>query len=247
MSSTTSAQDVTTPTSTQKAARWEPWAGILFPILFVASITASSPPADNVSDANWIVNYTGSTNDAKHLATGVLLVLAGLSLATFLTALWRRIGTAAPSRSFSPLPIVAAAASAACISVGGVVMAAVAGGELLGNYPLPGADVLRLSNDLGFALVSVGGMTAAALAICCLSIQGHTAGVLGRKTSFFGIAVAIVQLAAILFIPVILVLLWALIVAIQWLRASEPAVSAPEPGARSASPTSFSTPGRLPQ
>jgi hypothetical protein len=200
--------------------RWEPWTGIAFPILFLASIAASNPPADTASDAKWIANYTGNTNDARHLATGLLLVLAGLSLASFLTALWRRIRAAAPSSSFSPLPIVAAAASAACISAGGVVMAAVAGGELFGKYPLPGADVLRLSNDLGFALVSVGGMVAAALAIVCLSVQGRTAGVLGRRTSIFGIVASAVLLAAVAFIPIAAILLWTLVLAVQWLRAA---------------------------
>jgi hypothetical protein len=99
-------------------------------------------------------------------------------------------------------------------------MAAIAGGELLGKYPLPGADVLRLSNDLGFALVSVGGMTAAALAIACLSVQGRTTGVLGRKTSAFGIVVAVVLLGAVAFVPMIAALIWALVVAVQWLRSA---------------------------
>ncbi|MGB9378597.1 MAG: hypothetical protein WCB04_13920 [Mycobacteriales bacterium] len=220
MSSSTSVEHRTPTATSTPASRWEPWTGIAFPILFVASIGASNPPADTASDKTWIANYTGHANDAGHLATGLLLVCAGLSLASFLTALWRRIRNAAPARSFSPLPIVAAAASAACISAGGVVMATVAGGELFGKYPLPGVDILRLSNDLGFALVSVGGMTAAALAIACLSVQGRTAGILGRKTSILGVVVAAVLLAAVTFIPIIAALLWAPVVAVQWLRAA---------------------------
>lgn len=220
ISTNTSAEHHVSTFAQMPAARWLPWTGIAFAVLFLASVAASSPPADNASDTKWIANYTGQANDARHLATGLLLVLAGLNLASFLTALWQRIRTAAPSRSFSPLPIVGAATAAACISAGGMVMAAVAGGELFGKYPLPGADVLRLSNDLGFALVSVGGMTAAALAIGCLSLQGRAAGVLGRKTSIFGIVVAVVLLAAIAFVPIVAALLWAVIVAVQWLRAA---------------------------
>ena len=219
MSSTTSIEQRISLEASRPSARWEPWAGIAFPVLFLASIAASNPPADTASDSKWIANYTGNANDAHHLGTGLLLVLAGLSLASFLTGLWQRIRLAAPDHSFSPLPIVAAAASAACISAGGVVMAAVAGGELFGKYPLPGADLLRLSNDLGFALVSVGGMTAAALAIGCLSVQGRTAGVLGRRTSIFGIIVAVALLASIAFIPIAAGLLWSLVIAIRWLRA----------------------------
>jgi hypothetical protein len=219
MSSSTSIEPRITTRPSRPAARWEPWTGIAFPVLFLASTVASNPPADSATDAKWIANYTGNVNDAKHLATGLLLVFAGLSLAAFLTALWRRIRAAAPDRSFSPLPMVAAAASAACIATGAIVMAAVAGGELMGKYPLPRADVLRLSNDLGFALVSVGGMTAAALAIACLSVQGRAAGVFGRRTAVFGIVVAVVLLAAIAFIPVVAALIWTAIVAVQWLRA----------------------------
>src|SRR5690348_9863359 len=106
----------------------EAWTGIAFPVLFLASIAVSNPPADNASNAKWIANYTGSSEQARHLATGVLLVLAGLCLASFLTSLWRRIRNVTPS--ISPLPLVASAASAACIGAGGVVMAFVSGGEL---------------------------------------------------------------------------------------------------------------------
>src|SRR6185437_10069988 len=139
-----------TPTSFLRSEHRDAWTGIAFPVLFIASVAASNPPADNATDVKWIANYTGTSEQARHLTTGVLLVLAGLSLAAFLTAMWRRIREVTPS--ISPLPLVAAAASAACMAAGGVVMAFVSGGELFGKYRLPSADVLRLSNDLGFAL-----------------------------------------------------------------------------------------------
>jgi len=215
MSSTQSVEHRAVSTASRKPAR-EAWTGIAFPVLFLASIAVSNPPADNASNAKWIANYTGSSEQARHLATGVLLVLAGLCLASFMTALWRRIRDIAPS--ISPLPLVASAASAACIAAGGVVMAFVSGGELFGKYPLPSADVLRLSNDLGFALVAVAGMLAAALAVVCLSVQGSAAGVFGRRTRIFGIVVSIVLLAAVAFVPVFALLIWTAFMAIQLLR-----------------------------
>ncbi len=203
-------------TARTRTVRREAWTGIAFPLLFIASIAASNPPADNASNATWIANYTGTTQQIRHLATGVLLVLAGLCLAAFLTALWRRIRDLAPS--ISPLPLVAAAAAAACIGSGGVVMAFVSGGELIGKYPLPSADVLRLSSDLGFALVGVAGMLAAALAVVCLSVQGKSAAIIGRKTHLLGVIVSIVLLAGAAFIPVFALLIWTALIAIQWLR-----------------------------
>ena len=180
------------------------------------ALRSSNPPADNASNARWIANYTGSSEQARHLLTGVLLVLAGLCLAAFFTALWRRIREVTPS--LSPLPLVAAASSAACIAAGGVVMAFVSGGELLGKYPLPSAEVLRLSNDLGFALVGVAGMLAASLAVVCLNIQANAAGVIGRKTYVFGVIVAIALLFGMLFVPVIAPGRVGAAVAIQWMR-----------------------------
>lgn len=206
------------PTSTMTARRAprEVWTGVAFPILFIASVVASNTPADNASASTWVSDYSGHSNQIGHLATGILLVLAGLCLASFFTAQWRRIRDVTPS--ISPLPLIAAAVAASSIAAGGVVMAYISGGELTGKYPLPSVDVLRLSNDLGFALVGVAGMLSAALAVICLSVQGRAAGLVGRKTFVFGVVVAICLLAAFAFVPVIALLIWAPVVAVQWLR-----------------------------
>lgn len=194
----------------------ELWTGIAFPVLFLASVAVSNPPADDASNVTWIRNYTGSSEQARHFATGILLVLAGLCLASFLTALWRHVHDAFPSAS--PLPLVAAAASAACIAAGGVVQAFVSGGELIGRYPLPSADVLRLSNDLGFALVGVAGMLAAALAVACLSVQARRAGILGGKTYAFGLVVSVALLLAVAFVPIFLLMAWTAVLSLQLIR-----------------------------
>lgn len=215
MSTTSLTQHTASPTVRRRPPR-EAWTGIAFPLLFLASVGVSNPPADNAPASTWISNYSGHSNQARHLATGILLVLAALCLASFLTAQWRRIRDINPS--ISPLPLVAAAAAAAGIAAGGVVMAFVSGGELIGTYPLPGVDVLRMSNDLGFALVAVAGMLSAAVAVACLSVQGRTAGIFGQKTFIFGIVVSVCLLGALAFVPVIALLIWAAVVAVQWLR-----------------------------
>ncbi|HEY2273519.1 MAG TPA: hypothetical protein VGH30_12130 [Jatrophihabitantaceae bacterium] len=212
----TSSTTTMTRASQHIAAPREAWTGIAFAVLFIAGVGVSSPPADNASNATWTSNYTGTGEQSRHLATGLLLVLAALSLAAFLTGLWRNIREAAPEAS--PLPLVAAGVSAACIATGGIVMACVSGSELVGNYPLPAPDLLRLSNDLGFALVGVAGMLAAALAVLCLSVQGNRAGVIGNRTKVFGFVVSVVLLAGIAFIPIFALLAWTVVLAVQWLR-----------------------------
>lgn len=202
------------------ARRWEPYAGVAYVVFFLGSVVVSGPPADNASNEKWIANYTGHARQVGHLATGVLLALAGLALMTFLVALWRRIADADPTASPSRLPIAAAAAVAALMGAGGQVMAYISGGEIIGHYPLPNVDMLRMSNDLGFALAGVGGSWAAAVAVATLSVQGHTAGVFGRRTRAFGVVTAIVLILSPLFFPVVVLLAWTLTVAITWIRRS---------------------------
>ena len=192
-------------------------AGPAFAVLFLASVAVSSPPANSASDAKWVANYTGHGHQIQHMATGLLLVLAGLCLMTFLTSLWRRIAERR-SEPTNPLALVAAGVGAACISAGGVVMATVSASELIGSYALPGADVLRLTNDVGFGLVSVGGMWATALAVAVLSAQGKAAGVLNSRVATFGWVVAILLIFSLLFVPIVALLIWAVTVGVHSVR-----------------------------
>lgn len=130
-------------------SRLEPLSGFAFVAFFLASIGASSPPGDNAPATNWVANYTGTGHQIQHLATGLLLVLAGLCLMAFMTGLWRKVDAWSGAGQTSPLPLVAAGVAAACIAAGGVVMATVSGSELFGQYRLPAADVLRFGNDMG--------------------------------------------------------------------------------------------------
>ena len=197
--------------------RWEPYAGVAYVFFFLASMAVSNPPADNASNQKWIQSYATHGKQIHHLATGLLLLLAGLSLMTFLVSLWRRIAAAHPAEP-SRLPVAAAGAAAALIGAGGMVMAYISGGELISHYPLPSVDLLRMSNDLGFALAGVAGSWAAGLAVATLSIQGYTAGVFGARMRAFGILTALALLLAMLFIPIGALFLWVLTAAVMWIR-----------------------------
>ncbi|HEX3542020.1 MAG TPA: hypothetical protein VHT75_16430 [Acidimicrobiales bacterium] len=191
------------------------FAGVTFVVFFIASVVASSVPANKAADAKWTAAYTGHSHQIEHLATGVFLVLAALSLLTLLATLWERIAQASAPARTSPVPLVAAGVSAACIAAGGVVMASISGTELAGKFPLPSADLLRFANTLGFALVAVGGMLAASFSVACLSRQGRAAGVLSRRVATFGLVVAVVILASVAFLPIAALWIWAIVITIQ--------------------------------
>jgi hypothetical protein len=210
--------------------RVAPYTGIAFVVFFLASVAVSSVPSDTASDNAWRTAYATQSKQAGHLATGVLLVLAGLSLMSFLTYLWTRVVEARDSQAVSPLPVVAAGVSAACIAVGGVLMAAASGSALLYSQPIPGADVLRLGNDAGFAMVGVAGMLAAALSIACVSVQARAAGIFGARVTRFSLVVAVILLASVAFVPILALPIWLLAVTVT-LNRSAPPRSAVRPGA----------------
>jgi hypothetical protein len=200
--------------------RIAPLSGIAFVVFFIASIVVSSAPKATDSDSAWVAAYATHAKQAGHLATGILLVLAGLSLASFLTNLWQRVRQAGVGHDFSPLPVVAAGIAAACMAVGGVLMAGASGSALIGSAPLPGADVLRLGDEVGFAMVAVGGMLAAALSVALLAAQARRAGLFGSRLTSFSFVVAVLLLASVAFVPIVALLIWSLVVAVGLLRGS---------------------------
>lgn len=200
--------------------RVAPYSGIAFVVFFIASVVVSTVPANTASDHAWRAAYATHAKQAGHLATGVLLVLAALSLMAFLTHIWTRVTDARDSHRVSPLPVVAAGVAAACIAVGGMLMAAPSGSALIYSQPIPGADILRLGNDVGFAMVGVAGMLAVALSIACLSVQARAAGIFGMRLTRFSLAVAVVLLASVAFVPILALLVWLVTVTVSLHRAA---------------------------
>lgn len=204
------------------AARWAPLTGVGFVVFFLASVVVSSPPADSAPAARWVANYTGHGHQLSHEVTGVLLVLAALSLMSFLVMFWSRIGAARERARHSAVPLVAAGVSAASIAAGGVLMASgstvtqgFAKSDLTGT-----ATVLRFVNDAGFTMVAVPGMLAAALAVAMLSVQARRAGLFGPKLTGFGVVVAVILLASLAFVPIVALMAWLVVTAVILIRRS---------------------------
>jgi hypothetical protein len=207
--------DALTASEPSRVVRWSPLTGFAFVVLFIIGVVASSPPSDGASDAKWIAAYTGNAHKAGHIVTGVCLALAGLCLLAFMTAVWTRIVDAQRPSRVSPLPVVAAAVAAACMAVGGVLM----GGAIsVMSAPTPDANLLRLCNDIGFTMVGLGGMLAAALSIAAISVQARAANLFGRRMAGLGYVVAVILLAAVLFVPIVALLIWLVAAGIVMLR-----------------------------
>ena len=202
--------------------RLAPLSGIGFIVCFIGGVVSSSPPDVGATNAKWIAEYATTSKQWGHLATGVLLILAALFLICFFSTVWARIATAQQPRLLNPLPLLAAAVGGACMAAGGLCMAVISGAELTSSNPLIGdADMLRLGNALGFGLAGIAGMAAISLAILSVSIQAHAAGVFGTKLLALSVLVAVVLLAAFLFVPIIALMLWLVVVAVVLVRRPE--------------------------
>ena len=223
--------------SVPRLTRNDTLAGIGFIVFFLGGVVSSSPPGNNASNAQWIANYTGYGNLWSHVLSGVFLILAALSLMAFLTGMWRRISSARPVGTTSPLPLVAAGVAAACMAVGGVLMAYIAGSELAGKYPLPSVDLLRFSNDLGFIVTGVPGMAATALCLAVLAGQARRADVFGPKMAIFSWIVAAVLLLSFLFLPIAALMAW-IVVCIVSARRLPSRHTVSQPGQHAAAVTS---------
>jgi hypothetical protein len=204
--------------------------GIGFIVFFLGGVMSSSPPNANATDAKWVANYTGTSNDWSHVLSGIFLVLAALSLMSFLAGMWQRISSVRPAGTTSPVPLVAAGVAATCMAVGGTLMAYISGSELSGKYALPSPDLLRLSNGLGFVLTGIPGMLATALCLAVLAYQARTAEVFGPAMAIFTWIVAVVLLLSFLFLPIAALMVW-IVVAIVGARrgAHTPAAPARHP------------------
>jgi hypothetical protein len=198
--------------------RVAPLTGILFAVLFIASVTISNPPANTAPDRDWIASYTGMAAQLSHLITGVCLVLAALSLLSFLSVLWNRISEASAS-PINSLPLLAAGTAAACIAAGGVLMGGVSGALLFNpGEAVPSVDILRLGNDLGFGMVALAGMLAADLSLVGMALQARAAGVFGPKLFAFSLVVAVLLLGALAFVPILALLAWCVVVGVSLSR-----------------------------
>lgn len=205
-----------------RVARWEAAAGLIFAVIFAVGVVASNPPSNDATDAKWIADYTGHSNQIGHLISGVGLVLAGVALLAFMTGLWRRIAARSQGGAPSPFPLVAAGAAAACFAVGGLLMGWVSGTELTGSYPLPSADLLRMSNDMGFLMVGIGAAASMMVAVIGMAIQAHAVGLFGARLRAISIVVGVALIAGFTFFPVIALILWVIAVAIYLLRQPMP-------------------------
>jgi hypothetical protein len=192
-------------------------AGIAFVVLFVVGVfvTFGNSPdvkkhdSDAVAAAKYVSKLSDSGARSGLLVGAYLLVVAALAFVWFSRALSQLVAPPTAARLIGALGVLGAAA----ITAGAMTSAVVAGSVSFGDEPVPtDGDTIRVVMDLSFPFMFVVfALTSAAIAaVVALRADPGLASWL-RYTAWLAVLGGIF---AVIFLPMVLVLLWYLAVAI---------------------------------
>ena len=150
---------------------------------------------------------------ATALVGGYLLVVAGL---LFLPVAWTAVQRIRPGLSAmnEQLAKWTALLFTAMVLVGGMVMASVAGAVQFGGEDNPPTDIIRFIPQIGFAVLLVAGALSAGVFLALVSRAGQVSGAVPAWFFGLGYVAAVAMLFGALFLPMILLPIWAIATAV---------------------------------
>ncbi len=213
--------------SASRPTRLGPWMGIAFFVLFVVGFVVFPTPDNGKDTAKWARWWTDSGHRAGAVVGAYLMVLGVLAFVWFMWGLNQRL------REPNGVMITFGSLFVGLALVSALVRAAIPGGKVFGDTPVPaGADLARQLDNTGFAVLLVAGALAAGAFVATASYLARRDAILPGWLTISGYVVAVLQLVAGLFFPFVLFPLWVLVVSIVLLRrtarvdAAEPATTA---------------------
>ena len=194
-------------------------AGLAFAGLFLIGLTISATPDYGASDGEWTSWFEDSGNRTLQLVSLFALVAASLCFVVFLAGLVHRLGGLRANDPWSLVLVGAGVVFVAATAIGAVGVNQVSGAITFGGgpdeYPIPNADVLRQSEQLGFGIGLIVGGWAAALTVLSTSLLGLRTRGFPRWLAISGFVASAVLLLSAFFLPLVLLVLWAIAVSLS--------------------------------
>jgi hypothetical protein len=195
-------------------SRWAPLSGIAFVVAYVVGMILVRTPDSSDPAATIAAYYNQKSHRVDMLIAAYILVAAALLFLGFLTSLRSRLRAAEGGNgTLSALVFGAGVVFVGLLAIGALAMAAVPGSISFGeNKSIYGADTIQMAQSLGWGVILIGGMLSAAVMIFTASILTLRTGALPAWSAWVGILAAIALLFAVIWIPQIALLIWALCV-----------------------------------
>jgi hypothetical protein len=196
--------------------RLAPWAGIVFAVLLVVGFLLAGDTPEGDDKQAWVDFHADSGNRVQQIIGGLLVIASGVAFLWFGHALVARL---AGSRGGEDV-LTAIARSAVTLLVAMLIAAALAAVTVsasieIGDVAEPETGDFGIQFDqLAFGFLLVGACVAAAVVIACISELARQRGVWPRWLVWAGFIAAILLIFGVLFFPVVLIPLWALVVSI---------------------------------
>ena len=191
------------------------WMGIAFVVLFVVGFLVFPTPHDS-NDAKWDTWWNDSGHRVGAVVGAYLMVLGLLAFVWFMWNLCQRF------RDGGGMAITFGSLFVGIVLVSVLVRASLPGGKQFGDQDLPQQlrDWSMQMDNIGFGLMLVAGALAAGAFTGVASYLSRRDAVLPNWLTIAGYFVAVIQIAAGIFFPFVLFVIWVLIVSIVLLRSS---------------------------
>ena len=196
------------------------WMGIAFFVLFVVGEFIQPSPKNSKNPLEWAQLWNSSSNRTKQILGAYLVVFGLLAFIWFASKLRSALGDGAG------MMLTFGSVFAAIGMVSALIASTIAGNKAFTSAPVPAGALSQQLGGLSAGLLVVPGALAAAVFVAIASYLARRDSVLPGWLTIFGYAVAILQLAAFIFIPLLLVPLWVLITSIVLLRRGAGAAAA---------------------
>lgn len=229
-----------------RAQRWSMGAGIAFAVLAFVGLNVQEsglPDYDGSKDSPAVIAQkvhkalADSGNRMEVLVGAYLLVAASLLLVWFSYGLRERLAAASPERTLAPSLVSAFGILAAVgLSGGALLDATVPGSITFGSDPVPpqsAGDGVRFLTEVGIPMIVVVFALAMAAMIATLSVCALQGRGLPRWQGYVGGLGVLGGIFGVIFLPLVLIVLWALVVGVAGLRVA-PTTSAAAPRAGAA-------------
>ena len=198
------------------------WSGLAGAVVFLAGfIMVSSVPGGGDSDPSDFEKYY-VTDDKTGLAIAGLIVL---SVGVILLVLFLHYLRTTIPGDLSRVAFASGMAGFAVVAVGATLLASPSAVQAFSDADFVGEEVAHTFAAAGFGAILIPGALLIGLAIAAFSLAGRQTAAFPSWVTIAGYVVAVLQLAAIIWLPFLVVSLWLALASIAGTRARAVEVS----------------------